>query len=405
MFRRRLLVFALIASFAIVLGACADTEERVAGSVLDYERIGHFYDAPDPLPPAPPGTLIRTQRLLGAPEGTDAWRVLYHSTDLRGDDIAVSGIVIAPESIFATSDRPVVAWAHPTTGSVPRCAPSNGIDPFVSIEGMYELLDAGYVIAATDYSNLGAPGPQSYLIGATEAHNVLDSVRAAQFIKDAGAGNDVLLWGHSQGGHAALFAAQEAPEYAPELNVKGVAVAAPATDLAALLRDDIGDISGVSIGSYAFNAFNAVYGPEDRNASLTQFLTPAGARDTPVMANFCLFGQNKELHAIAGPLVGKYLTRDPSSVEPWKSWLAENTPGDAPIGVPVFIAQGANDTLVHPAVTKAYVDRLCRQGEQVHFELFPRTTHAEIAEFAAASARKYFEDVVADRPVTNDCGA
>jgi glutaredoxin 2 len=55
-------------------------------------------------------------------------------------------------------------------------------------------------------------------------------------------------------------------------------------------------------------------------------------------------------------------------------------------------------------VTKAYVDRLCRQGEHVHFELFPRTTHAEIAEFAAASARKYFEAVVADRPVTNDCG-
>jgi hypothetical protein len=54
-------------------------------------------------------------------------------------------------------------------------------------------------------------------------------------------------------------------------------------------------------------------------------------------------------------------------------------------------------------VTKAYVDQLCRQGEQVHFELFPRTNHGEIAEFAAASVRKYFEDVLANRAVTNDC--
>ncbi|HVJ97383.1 MAG TPA: lipase family protein, partial [Acidimicrobiia bacterium] len=259
---------------------------------------------------------------------------------VRGNDIAVSGIVIAPESIFATSGRPVVAWAHPTTGAVPRCGPSKGIDPFVSIEGMYELLDAGYVIAATDYSNLGAPGPQSYLIGATEAHNMLDSVRAAQFIKDTGAGDDVLLWGHSQGGHAALFAAQEAPEYAPELDVKGVAVAAPATDLAALLRDDIGDISGVTIGSYAFNAYEKVYGPTDQAASLEQFLTPAGVAATSKAADYCLFGQQKELHAITRPLIGKYLAREPSAVEPWKRWLEENTPGSAPINVPVFIAQG-----------------------------------------------------------------
>lgn len=390
--------------FALALvGACADTEERVAGSILDHERIGHFYDVPDPLPPAAPGTLIRTQRLLGAPAGTDAWRVLYHSTDLRGNDIAVSGIVVAPKSLFVSSNRPVVAWAHPTTGAVPRCGPSNGIDPFVSIEGMYELLDAGYVIAATDYSNLGAPGPQSYLIGATEAHNMLDSVRAAQFIKDTGAGNDVFLWGHSQGGHAALFAAQEAPTYAPELDIKAVAVAAPATELAELLRDDIGDISGVTIGSYAFNAYAKVYGPEDPGANLAQFLTPAGVAATPKAADLCLFGQQKELHGITRPLIGKYLTREPSDVEPWKFWLEENTPGAEPLNVPVFVAQGENDTLVRPAVTKAYVDQLCAQGEQVHLELFPRTNHGEIAEFAAASARKYFENVLANRPVTNTC--
>ena len=131
----------------------------------------------------------------------------------------------------------VVGWAHPTTGAVAKCAPSNGIDPFDLIEGMTDLLNAGYAVAAADYPGLGVAGPSSYLIGTTEGNSVLDAIRAAQNMPETGAINrsDVLLWGHSQGGQAALFAGQDATSYAPELRVKAVAVAAPAADLGALL--------------------------------------------------------------------------------------------------------------------------------------------------------------------------
>ncbi len=118
-----------------------------------------------------------------------------------------------------------MAWAHPTTGSAQACAPSLFVDPFALIEGLHEFLADGDVIAATDYSGMGAIGSPSYLIGTTEGNNVLDSVRAARALRDAHAATRLLLWGHSQGGQATLFAA--AADYAPELHLVGVAVAAP----------------------------------------------------------------------------------------------------------------------------------------------------------------------------------
>ena len=43
-----------------------------------------------------------------------------------------------------------------------------------------------------------------------------------------------MVWGHSQGGHAALWAGQLAPTYAPELPIVGIAALSPASDPLAL---------------------------------------------------------------------------------------------------------------------------------------------------------------------------
>src|SRR5271170_2262080 len=79
------------------------------------------------------------------------------------------------------------------------------------------MLDRGYVVAATDYPGLGTPEVHPYLVGESEAHAVLDSVRAARAIPEAAAGARFAAWGHSQGGQAALFTGIEASRYAPEL--------------------------------------------------------------------------------------------------------------------------------------------------------------------------------------------
>jgi acetyl esterase/lipase len=168
-------------------------------------------------------------------------------------------------------------------------------------------------------------------------------------------------------------------------------VAAPAADLATLLADDIDDVSGVTIGSYAFTAYQAAYAADYPGLALGSILTPAAAEAAPKMEQLCLLGQNEELHDIAKPLVGAYLSGDPSTTEPWASMLEENTPGASPFGVPVLIVQGAKDGLVRPAATEAFATRMCEQGDQVAFRSYPTATHGTIVIHALPDVRKWLK--------------
>lgn len=92
------------------------------------------------------------------------------------------------------------------------------------------MIDRGWAIVATDYPGVGTAGRYPYLIGAGEGQATLDGLRALRQVDDAHASNRVMLWGHSQGGHATLWAAQIAADYAPDLDVVGVAALSSATD-------------------------------------------------------------------------------------------------------------------------------------------------------------------------------
>lgn len=93
---------------------------------------GDFYDPPDDVE-GDPGTILRSEPFTaGIPEGAEAWRILYVSTDEHDRPIAVSGLVIAATDAPA-GPRPVLAWAHGTTGVVEACAPSNTDAPLEGI--------------------------------------------------------------------------------------------------------------------------------------------------------------------------------------------------------------------------------------------------------------------------------
>lgn len=401
---RRAAALVLVVAAALVGTACTVNDEwRATGFAVDDHESAEFYDVPSDLGPGSPGELIRSERLLGAPIGAVAWRVLYHSTDAHGDDVVVSGVVVAPDGSGPDSNRPVVSWGHPTTGVAPRCAPSRGFDPFVLIEGLKSFIDDGYTVVATDYPGMGVDGPSSYLIGGTAGHAVLDAVRAAQHIPTAGAGDRLLLWGHSQGGQAALFAAQDVAEYAPELDLLGVAVAAPAAELTALLDADIDQLSGVTIGSYALSAYAEFYGPDTPGAELSTVLTDDAQSVVPEMIELCLLGQTKKLHELAEPLVGNFVTADLATTAPWDELLDENTPGGAPIDAPVFVGQGRADKLVVPSTTDEYVARLCASGEHVDYRKFDRIGHGLAAIRSRPAVSAWFASLLAGAPVPDTC--
>lgn len=400
------MLLAVTAALVVVLGLLvADGVRRVVEGDQEQATEADFYALPTaaPLPSAEPGTVIRSERIASAPEGMAAWRVIYHSVDQAGADIPVSAVVVAPDAPAPGGGRTVVGWGHPTTGAATHCAPSLAADPFSLIEGLHELIAAGYVVTATDYPGLGVAGASSYLLGVPESNSLLDSVRAAQQIDGTGAGSSLLLWGHSQGGQAALFAAERAGDYAPELDLKGVAVAAPAADLTALMSADIVDVSGVTIASYAIPAYQAAYAAEYPATTLDAILTPAGAEATPKMAALCLLSENAELHAIAGPLIGGYVTSDPATTEPWQTLLQANSAGNAPITVPVFVGQGLSDALVVPSSTRAYVASLCAAGTDVVFRTFPGVDHGLAAYAALPEVLPWFAAVDGGRTPASTC--
>lgn len=400
--RRSLLVTGvIIALLGGVLGA--DAIRRHIEGEADLQTDPAFYTVPTPLAAGNPGDIIRVEEIASAPLGSAAWRVIYHSRDLRGEDIPVSAVVIVPDTPPPAGGRTVVAWGHPTTGAAAKCAPSLGVDPFQLIEGHHEFLAEGYAIVATDYPGMGVAGPSAYLLGIPEANSVLDAVRAARQIDGAHTGDRLVLWGHSQGGQAALFAAERAATYAPELTLLGVAVAAPAANLSELMSDDIVNVSGVTIASYAIPAYEAAYGDRYPDGEIAAILTAAGTAATPEMAALCLLSQNREIHAIADPLIGGYVKSDPSTTEPWETLLKENSAGAEPLTVPVFVGQGLADELVKPKATEDYVTLLCSQGADVAFHRYPGITHGLAAYASLPEMLLWLSTVTSGRTPSSTC--
>ncbi|HUB15230.1 MAG TPA: alpha/beta fold hydrolase [Acetobacteraceae bacterium] len=353
--------------------------------------------------PAPdgPGTLLQQQEIPGAPFGATTYRVLYRSTGMDGRPITVSGLVVVPVGITSPGGRPIVAWAHPTTGVVPRCAPSKALFHFQQIQGLRDMLEHGFIVAATDYPGLGTAEPHPYLVGVSEARAVLDSVRAARQLPGVDASTRFAVWGHSQGGQAALFTGMIAAQYAPELQLVAVAAAAPATDLAALMRADIDTSGGNNLTAMTLWAWSRIYG-----APLAKVVTPEAVPEIDRLADECIESvYDLYVRGRTGRLLGDdfLMVHDLAATEPWSHLAALNTPGTLPPAIPVFIAQGTSDPIVPPRITRDYVRRLCTAGSRVTLDEMQGVGHGFAAMRSARTAVDWIADRFTLRPVPNDC--
>jgi len=379
-------VFSVCVTFGSLVGASARAQPA-------------FYQATEQEIAGATGTVIR-QEPMPFPGG-NAYRVLYRSTGLNHEPIAVSGVVAAPPGTPPAGGRPIVAWAHPTTGIVPRCAPSLAIFVFQQMQGLRDMVQRGYAVVATDYPGLGTPAPHPYLVGESEARAVIDSVRAARTMPEVGGSNNFAVWGHSQGGHAALFTGLLAKSYAPELNLVGVAAAAPASDLATLINDDLGSPGGKNIAAMTLWSWARVY-----DAPIQNVVVPAAMPTVDRLAHECIESilDLRERRNTTRPLEQNFLSvSSPTAVEPWRSLLARNTPGNLPNQIPVFLAQGTTDPIIRPQVTQDYMQRLCNAGSKVRLLILPGVGHALAARDSAAEAVNWIADRFAVNSPPDDC--
>ncbi len=368
--------------------------------------VDGFYDPPASVPDRP-GQLLRSEPYTGnLPPGLTAYRLLYTTTADDGVPALASAVVAVPTAADG-KPVPLVAWAHGTNGVARACAPSLGPNavPFETVTPMAALARNGWGVVATDYTGEGTRGSYPYLIGQGEGRSVLDSVRAAHQVPQLDLSPQTVVWGHSQGGHAALWAGQLAPTYAPELTIDGIAAISPASDppaLAEAVAKSPGDL-GASLGiSFVVTAYSRTY----PDITIDATVTPAARPFVKEAAARCTFDPSTLVTVLTGAALGNdpMLTVDPASGV-FAQRLAQNVP-HGPWNAPLFIGQGSADEVVSPAIEKAYVASLCAAGRPLRFTSYPGRTHMGVLLAASplpADLEQWTQDRFAGQPQTSTC--
>jgi alpha-beta hydrolase superfamily lysophospholipase len=311
-------------------------------------------------------------------------------------------MVLAPTGEAPPGGRPVLAWAHGTTGLADRCAPST--DGAGELGVLFaSMLAEGYVVAATDYEGLGGPGLHPYLVGGSEGRSVLDAVRAARSLSEAGAGSQALIWGASQGGHAALWAGQLAAGYAPELALLGVVASAPASLAAS--RAATGP-TGTAATAGFIPMIVAGYAAAYDDVDPATYLTPAALDHLDVVSQGCVrevFEAYADL-GLAEIIVPEVLDASTGQVAgPLGDRLAENEPGASGIAAPVLMVQGSADEIVLPAGPMSIAERLCASGTTVDLRIYDGAGHIGVNLVSLPDVVAFAQERLAGTDPTSTC--
>jgi pimeloyl-ACP methyl ester carboxylesterase len=352
-----------------------------------------FYTPAKKLAKGPHGSVIYARKLSGREVLKNAASnqlLLYRSTSTDGKATAVSGAVALPRGKAPKGGWPVITWAHGTTGIADSCAPtrSNALGGYdhALLQGW---LKAGYAVVRTDYEGLGTPGDHPYLIGVSEGRSVLDMVRAARKA-NAKLGKQMVIAGHSQGGHAALWAASLASKWTPELKVRGTVAFAPASHLgeqAGALRALTNPGGGLSaFASLIIRAADDAY----PSLGLKNLLSDRAQALYPQTLTKCspALGQPNSF----GGLAPADIFTPQADLAPLIARVNANDPEDLRIKTPVLVEQGKADTTVFPSFTDQLDQQYLADGVPVTYKTYEGATHTGVVTAAAADATAWIRD-------------
>lgn len=322
-----------------------------------------------------PGHLLKSEPYKrGVPKGAVARRILYTTTLSGGAPATASALVMWKPQENIALPRRVILWAHGTLGAAPGCGASMQANPFADVPALSALLEEGWIYVASDYAGLTTQGPHPYLIGDGEARSVLDAARAAHDLSELTLSLETVIWGHSQGGHAALWSGILARSYAPELQVKGIAALAPATDLPAIVAETEATPVGRIFSSFAARAYADTY----PDLYFSGIVRPQARWQAKEIAERCF----ADARVVVPLLLAERFTegtifRGGETGTSFRRKLAENIP-NGKLGAPVLILQGRRDDVVSAKMQAGYARERCAAGEIIDYQLFDTLDHVSI---------------------------
>ena len=345
------------------------------------------------------GLLVKVEPIKTTVAGAQAWKIAYVSSDVNDKKTLATGIVVAPlNTTNSKAARPVMAWAHGTTGTAQNCGPSQVLNPAqplnqyflmngnswtdFGLPAMVPFIKAGYVIVATDYQGLGGGGKHQYTVAATQAHDVINSIRAVTKLKEAKAGNKAVIYGWSQGGGATLAAAgmrdylTRKDTVNHQINILGFVAMAP-YDIAATFPEQISSeeeainrLKNIS-DLFSANVFNFTHYAQNLwgmvaafpELKLDDILTPAGVDVVnKLMARKCMHAASDTLNFNYSAQYKSFLRSDIKNAFAWiKANQKSSVNPIAPLA-PVIIYWGSNDSTVPPIMGELYFQQMCKMG-------------------------------------------
>ena len=344
---------------------------------------------------APPKRLISAEPIGTKIDGATGYLVRYRSQASNGEPIEVTGAAFVPDGTPPKDGWPLLSIAHGTTGLADACAPSSRLS-FLELNVAKIFLASGIALVQTDYEGLGTPGRHPYLVGVSEGRGVLDIARAARELPGNKIGSRVVVWGHSQGGHSALFAGELAADYAPDLQLVGVVAGAPPSQLTGISAS----IETSPFRGYIFMVA-AGLAAADPTLRLDQLLTPKGLETISIVDTGCTDAVFK---AFASGSLSSYVNLDALTKPPWSTALARNEPGSRRTGAPILIVHGDRDEQIPIDTSAALLKKLCALGDNVERKVYPGASHAGAALTSLADVQRFVSDRFAGKPATPVCG-
>ncbi|MFF7940692.1 lipase family protein [Nocardia gamkensis] len=365
-----------------------------------------FYAAPADLERYPNGAVLdsRPIALFGLPLPVSAWQVKYRSTDASDDPVADVATVMVPMlPWFGPGARPLLSYQVPEDSLGTRCAPSfalrggwdsGAVNTLIDTPFMAEALRRGWAVVAGDYE-----GPRSrFLDGVNSGRGVLDGIRAARDLPQAGLGpaTPIGAWGYSGGAFATLWAAQMQPWYAPDVRFAGITSGGVPADWPAIAREADGTVQAGLALLILFaiarndpgNGVLALLNDRGR-AALAENATMCGSDLVPKYV-----GARVDDFAVVPDLLSHPAFRAATD--------AQELGGSAP-ETPMYLYHSRTDDVIPVAGFTDLVGRYCAQGAAITSVHSMLPTHNPAAIGEAPGAMNFLGDRFAGLPVAAGC--
>lgn len=339
-----------------------------------------FYSYSAPIDGLTPGTVLRTRAITFASgelktpvPGTQA---LYRTTDQHG----------RPTTAVTTMFRPIVPAPTPRIVSyhVAYDALGDQCDPSYTLRGnepnrlseveqavIAGYLASGHVVSVPDYEGQ----QQEWTVGRQSGYNALDGIRATESVLKLSARTPVGLVGYSGGSVPTQFAAEVAPDYAPELNIVAAAAGGLPVDMAHNLPYISGSTDWAGVIPALISAYSRAY-----DLGTDSFLSPYGESLVNTVADLCIadFARNypglTDAQMVKAPYTS--LLQVPSVVEAINDNImgASGTPR-TPIFLAVGQSDGTGDQVMVTRDVQGLASEYCSRGVSVTYQRYAGDNH------------------------------